>query len=43
MTDSADLMTDSADPDQLVSEEANWSGSTLFTKVGHMWVQQDQG
>ena len=27
-------MTNSADPDQLASEEANWSGSTLFAKVG---------
>ena len=26
------LMTNSADPDQLASSEANWSGSTLFTK-----------
>ena len=26
-------MTNSADPDQLASEEANWSGSTLFAKV----------
>ena len=25
-------MANSADPDQLASEEANWSGSTLFTK-----------
>ena len=28
-------MTNSADPDQLASSEANWSGSTLFTKTGH--------
>ena len=28
-------MTNSADPDQLASEEANWSGSTLFAKTGH--------
>ena len=27
-------MANSADPDQLVPEEANWSGSTLFAKVG---------
>ena len=33
----------SADPDQLASEEANWSGSTLFAKAGHIWVQQDKG
>ena len=25
-------MANSADPDQLASEEANWSGSTLFFK-----------
>ena len=43
-------MTNSADPDQLASSEANWSGSTLFAKAlfakaGHVWVlwQQDQG
>ena len=28
-------MTNSADPDQLASE-ANWSGSTLFAKTGHV-------
>ena len=27
-------MTNSADPDQLASEEANWSESTLFAKEG---------
>ena len=26
-------MTNSADPDQLAFEEANWSGSTLFAKA----------
>ena len=36
-------MTNSADPDQLASEEANWSGSTLFTMEGYISVQQDQG
>ena len=36
-------MANSADPDQLASEEANWSGSTLFAKAGHMRIQQDQG
>ena len=36
-------MTNSVDPDQLASEEANWSGSTLFAKAGHIWVQQDYG
>ena len=37
------LMTNSTDPDQLASKEANWSGSTLFAKAGHIWVQQDNG
>ena len=36
-------MTNSVDPDQLASSEANWSGSTLFAKAGHIQVQQDQG
>ena len=36
-------MTSSADPDLLASSEANWSGSTLFAKVEHIWVQQDKG
>ena len=36
-------MTNSADPDQLTSSEANWSESTLFAKVGYIWVQQDLG
>ena len=27
-------MADSADPDQLASSEANWSGYTLFAKQG---------
>ena len=35
-------MTNSADPDETASSEANWSGSTLFAKVGHIPVQQDQ-
>ena len=35
-------MTNSANPDQLASSEANWSGSTLFAKAGHVRVQQDQ-
>ena len=40
-------MTNSADPDQLASEdqlassEANWSGSTLFAKAAYIQVQQD--
>ena len=36
-------MANSADPDQLASEEANWSGLTLFAKAGHTPVRQDQG
>ena len=36
-------MANSADPDQLASSEANWSGSTLFAKAGFIWVQQDKG
>ena len=36
-------MANSADPDQLASLEANWSGSTLFVKEGYIWDQQDQG
>ena len=36
-------MTNSADPDQLASSEANWSGSALFAKAGYIQVQQDQG
>ena len=34
-------MANSAGPDQLGSSEANLSGSTLFAKAGHIWVQQD--
>ena len=33
-------MTNSADPDQLASSEANWFGSTLFAKAVHIRVQQ---
>ena len=36
-------MTNSANPDQLASSEANWSGSTLFAKAEPIQVQQDQG
>ena len=36
-------MTNSADTDQLVTSEANWSGSTLFAKAGYIQVQQDKG
>ena len=32
-------MANSADPDQLASSEANWSGSTLFAKG----IQVQQG
>ena len=33
-------MTNSADPDQLASSEANWSGSTLFAKTGHVMLSK---
>ena len=36
-------MSNSADPDQLASWEANWSRSTLFVKAGYIQVQQDKG
>ena len=36
-------MTNRSDQDQLASEEADWSGSTLFQKAGYIWVQQEQG
>ena len=36
-------MANSADPDQLASSEANWSGSTLFAKAGYTRAQQDKG
>ena len=36
-------MAISADPDQLASEEANWSGPTLFAKEGHIQVQENKG
>ena len=36
------LMANGADPDQLASEEANWSGPTLFAKEEYIWVQQDK-
>ena len=36
-------MKNNADPDQLASEEANWSGSTLFSKAGPIRAQQDKG
>ena len=34
-------MTNSVDPDQLASQEANWSGSKLFAK--YIKVQQNKG
>ena len=36
-------MANSADPEQLASSEANWSGSTQFAKAGHIQVLQDKG
>ena len=36
-------MANSADPDQLASSEANWSGSTLFANAGYIRVQQGKG
>ena len=36
-------MANSADPDQLASSEANWSGYTLFAKIGYIRIQQDKG
>ena len=36
-------MANSADPDQLASSEANWSGSRLFAKIGCIWIQEDKG
>ena len=35
-------MANSADSDQLASEEANWSGSTLFATAVYIKVQQDK-
>ena len=35
-------MTNTADSDQLVSEEAAWSGSSLFAKAMHIRVKQDK-
>ena len=34
-------MANSVDPDQLASEEANWSGSTLFANAGDIRAKQD--
>ena len=36
-------MTNRVDSDQLASEEANLSGSTLLARAGHILVQQDNG
>ena len=36
-------MANSADPDQLGSEEANWSGCALFAKAGYIRARQDKG
>ena len=36
-------MANSADPYQLASSEANWSGATLFAKAGYIQIQQDKG
>ena len=36
-------MANSVDPDQLASDEANWSGSILFGNAGYIQVQQDKG
>ena len=36
-------MANSADPDQLATSEANWSGSTLFAKAVYIQGQQDKG
>ena len=34
-------MVNSADPDQMASSEAIWSGSTLFANVEYIRAQQD--
>ena len=36
-------MTNSSDPDQLASEVASRSGSTLFAKVRYVQAEQDKG
>ena len=38
-------MANSADPEQLASSDANWSGSILFAKAGYtcIRIKQDQG
>ena len=34
-------MTNSTDPDQLASSEANWSGSSLFAKKGMLYSARE--
>ena len=41
VVDANSILINSADQDQLASE-ANWSGSTLIAKAGHIQVQQDE-
>ena len=36
-------MTNSADPDQMFSSEANLSGSELFVNAGYMHAQKFKG
>ena len=36
-------MANSADSDQLASEETNWSGSAPFEKAGYILVQHYKG
>ena len=36
-------MTNSVDPDQLASSEANWSGSIMFVKAEYIRGQWDKG
>ena len=36
-------MANNAEPDQLASEKANWSGSALFAKAGYIRDQHDKG
>ena len=36
-------MPNSEESDQLASDEANWSRSSLFAQTGHIRVQQDKG
>ena len=36
-------MANNADPDQLASSEANWSGSAMFAKAVYIRALQDKG